>query len=154
MLDLDLSTPVNQVRALIGDWDGEWITDANIQYFLDQEGGDTLLAASEIMSAILSRVAYYIRHEVGDAEIYYKDLYDQISDRKDALESDVLYKKMDNLFVFGGTTKSEMDRVSRNNETPVRSKMITNQEFSNLLERIDCYPKDSEFNSCWTENGF
>ena len=154
MLDLDLSNPVNQVRAIIGDWESEWISDDNIQYFLDAENGDTLLASAEIMSAILNRVAYYIRHEVGDAEIYYQDLYNQIADRKDSLEKDVLYKKMSNLFTFGGTTKSEMSRVRNNNETPVRSNSITNKEFTALLERIRCFPPEDRFNLCWTGNGY
>ncbi|QDP59448.1 MAG: hypothetical protein GOVbin4162_22 [Prokaryotic dsDNA virus sp.] len=147
MLDIDLSNPTNKVRAIIGDWDTQYITDANIDYLLQENNNDILLAADEALSLILSNVAMYSREEVGDVRIYWNEVYNQLKDRKDSLKKDVLYSKSKNLFTFGGTTKSEVRRVNRSPESTKVS--LTNHEFEGLLKRMRCLPTDEPYKLCW-----
>lgn len=134
MLDIDLSSPVNEVRAIIGDWHTEWVADSVIQHYLDKNNGDVILAADDTLSAIISHAAYMLREEVGDVEIYWKDLYEQLNNLKDKLEKDTLYKRTKNLFAFGGTTKSEVKRVANSNERTYIS--VTNEQFEGLFKRL------------------
>ncbi len=146
MLNIDLSDPTQRVRAIIGDWDVQYISDANIDYLLEQNKGDVLLAADEALDLILSQVAMYSREEVGDVRIYWNEVYDQLKDRKESLKKDVLYSKSKNLFTFGGTTKSEVRRVNRSQESTRVS--ITNHEFECLLRRMRCLPTDHPYVLC------
>lgn len=147
MLDIDLSNPVNKVRAIIGDWDSLWVSDGIIQHFLDENNNEIILAASDTLDIIISHAANFVREEVGDVEIYWRDLYEQLSDRKRDLQKDVLYKKTTALFSFGGTSKSEVRRVKSSSESTSLS--LTNQEFEKLLKRMDCLPTDSAYRLCW-----
>lgn len=117
MLDLDLSMPLNQVRATIGDVDGSWISDSNITYLLSKNNNDIVLASREALDYILSEVAYFTREETGDVEVYWHQLYEQLFKRKSQIDKESLYKRAKSLFTFGGTTKTEMSRIRRDSES-------------------------------------
>jgi hypothetical protein len=117
MLDIDLSEPLNQVRAIIGDIDGSWISNANIEYLLTKHNNNSLQAAIEALDYVLSQVAYYVREEAGDVEVHWKDLYEQLSDRRDKLNRDSVYTRSKSLFYFGGTSKTDMQTVRDNSES-------------------------------------
>lgn len=132
VIDIDLSTPVNQVRALIGDPDGRFISDSNITFLLTQNNDDVILAAEQALKYIVNMVATYVREETGDVEVWWEQLYEQLSARLDKLEKDSRYKKSAHLFYFGGTNKTEMKRV-RSNPNSVGIG-FTPQEFYKVLD--------------------
>lgn len=143
MLDLDLNDPINQVRALIGDLDGSFISDTNIQFLLDKHNNNVLRASLEALSYILNQVAYYVREEAGDVEVYWQDLYNQIAKRKQDLEKDTVYARSNSLFKFGGTTASEIERVKNDPES--KGVGISAEDFSTILKRLHIDPDNPYF---------
>lgn len=133
MIDLDLSNPINQVRVLIGDVNSENISDSNIQFLLTKHNNNVLLAACEALDYILNMVAYYAREEVGDVEVYWNNVYEQLYNRKKELEKELAYKNSGSLFTFGGTSRKEICRVKRNDDyvSPTR------KDFQNILGRFN-----------------
>lgn len=131
MLEIDLSIPLNQVRALIGDYDGSLISDDNINYLLTKHNDDVTKASLEALDYILTQVAYYVREEAGDVEVYWDDIYNQLHKRKTSLEKDTVYARSGSLFKFGGTTRSETKRVKRDAES--RGIGISSEDFSTRL---------------------
>lgn len=116
MIDLDLSLPVNKVRVLIGDIDSSFISDSNIEFVLTEVGGDVMLAAERSLKYILNYVATMVREETGDVEVYWNQLYEQLSKRYDSIEKENRYYKAKNLFYFGGTVKSDVRAVKNDPE--------------------------------------
>lgn len=146
MLDLDLNDPVNQVRALIGDLDGSFISDVNITYLLNKNGNDVVKAALESLEYILAQVSYYVREESGDVEVYWHDLYNRIADRKKDLERDTVYSRAASLFKFGGTSRSEVKRVKNDPES--RCVGLSSSEFSTVMQRYGIDPDNPYYLEC------
>lgn len=140
MLDLDLSVPMNQVRATIGDVDGSWISDSNINFLLVKNNNDIVLAAREALDYIISQVAYYTREETGDVEVYWHQLYEQLVKRKLQIDKETLYKRASSLFIFGGTTKSEITRVRRDQDSVGLG--FNQREFLIQLDSFGIDPED------------
>lgn len=138
MLDLDLSIPLNQVRALIGDIDGSLIGDSVIDYLLTKHSGNVSLVAKEALGYILNQVAYYMREEAGDVMVRWDDLYNQLYERKKQLDKDTLYSGGMSLFIFGGTTKSEIASVK--NDLEYVDTFFTTDEFILEMEKYGIDP--------------
>lgn len=137
MIDLDLSLPVNQVRVLIGDIDGSFISDDNIEFVLTDNNGDVIAAATYCLKIILNMVATYVREETGDVEVWWSDLYNQLSERYDDLKKENRYKNSSKMFFFGGTVKSEAQRVRASDENTQR--YVTNERFQRIYDCLGEY---------------
>lgn len=137
MIDLDLSLPVNQVRVLIGDIDGSFISDDNIEFVLTDNNNDVIAAATYCLKIILNMVATYVREETGDVEVWWSDLYNQLSKRYDDLKKENRYKNSSKMFFFGGTVKSEAQRVRASVENTQR--YVTNERFQRIYDCLGEY---------------
>jgi hypothetical protein len=138
MLDLDLSDPINQVRALIGDIDGSFISDPNIEVLLTLNNDNVIKASIQALDYIIAQVAYYVREEAGDVEVYWGDIYERLVKRKEQVERDNIYKISSGLFKMGGTTRSEIDRVN----SDIESKGVgeRTEDFSAVLRKLEIDP--------------
>jgi hypothetical protein len=143
MLDIDLSDPINQVRAFIGDMDGSFISDENITFLLTQSNANVLKASLTAMGYILNIVAFYVREEAGDVEVYWGDIYNNLAKRKAALEKDTVYSRTNGMFKFGGTTRSEMKRVNDSVESKCIG--IRKEDFSVILKHYGIDPDNPYF---------
>ena len=75
ILNLDLSSSTNRVRAAIGDSGNEYIADSIINYFLDTDGKsevETAIACLHLMIADLSSKA--IDQEIEEVKVWYSQL--------------------------------------------------------------------------------
>lgn len=140
MLDLDLSDPVNQVRATIGDIDIEFISNSNIDYLLKDSDNSVLEASRKALDYILAQVGYYVKEQAGGVLLDWRDLYNQLDARKKKLDRDALYRGVGKLFIFGGTSKIEMDRVKSHPD--YISPGYTEREFTLQLESWGIDPEN------------
>ena len=138
MIDLDLSLPVNQVRVMIGDINIEYISDANIEFVLTKNDGNILTSSQECLNYIINDVAYSAREEVGDVQVYWNQVYEQLLQRLEDLKKDSIYANTTQLFYFGNTVKSDIINNRRSSEyvNP------TNTDFLNILEGFHIDPNN------------
>lgn len=113
-IDTDLSTPLDQVRAIIGDTDGNLITDQTINALLLANSDNINKTAIQCLQFIVADLAKRTREEVGDVEIYGNQLYEQYRDLLDDLLKDPAFMLSPALHILGGTSKSEARRVNNN----------------------------------------
>lgn len=140
MLNLDLNDPTNQVRALVGDLESGFISDTNILFLLNKNNQNVAKSAIEALDYILSMVAFYTREEAGDVKVYWNDIYNQLSKRKEQLVKENAYAITGSLFKFGGTTKSEISRVKSDLESEGVGVRVS--DFSTFLESYGIDPED------------
>lgn len=116
-VDTDLSTPLEQVRAIIGDTSGTLITDQTINALLLVNSNNVNLTAIQALQFIVADLAKQIRQEVGDVEIYANQQYEQYKDLLDDLLKDPAFMLIPALHILGGVSKSEANRVNDNSDS-------------------------------------
>lgn len=113
-VDSDLSTPLEQVRAIVGDTEGQLITDQTINALLLVNSDNVNKTAIQCLQFIVADLAKGVRHEVGDVEIYQNQQYEQYKDLLDDLLKDPAFMLTPALHILGGVSRSEARRVDTN----------------------------------------
>lgn len=115
-IDIDLSTELGQVRAIIGD--------ASEPYQISNNTINGLLlsysVAEAAMQCVKFLVAYYARavdQETGDVRRWYSQRYKQYRDLLEDMENDPsVVGVIGRVPIFGGTSKTEKRRVEQSPE--------------------------------------
>lgn len=116
-IDTDLSTPLDQVRFIIGDPDGMLISDQTINALLVINNNEVNKTAVQCLQAITADLAKQTQHEVGDEKIWANQMYQQYKKLLDDILKDPSLMLAPALHILGGTSKSEARRVNRNSDS-------------------------------------
>lgn len=118
-IDIDLSTPEGQVRAIIGDVSEPYaISSQMIEFILVETDGDTRAAAIKCLQYLVPYYAKLMDQTVGNVRYAYSTLYGRYKDLLDSLLEDPNMGAAMVLPILGGTSKSKMRENRRNPDTP------------------------------------
>ena len=118
-ISLDLSLDRNKVRIIIGDTTNPFLLeDTVVDYILDTNSNDVDKASIEALKYIVASLSRKVDQEVGDVRVTYSQMLKNYKDLLDDLQKDPSRMANVALPIMGGTTKSEIDRVNNNSETP------------------------------------
>lgn len=117
MIDIDLSNPIDIVRANIGDIDREWISDGTINGALVAYSNNLFTASVALMGMLCTYFATLADKEMlGEAEIYYTSLYERYKKRLEDFKKDggsiVPTSKAFMPILIGGTSKSQKEAIA------------------------------------------
>jgi hypothetical protein len=117
MIDIDLSNPIDIVRANIGDIDREWVSDGTINGALVAYTNNvysTSIALMNMLCTYFSTLAD--REKVGEVEEYYTKLFERYKQRLEDFKSGsggiAPTAKAFMPIWIGGTSKSEKQRIN------------------------------------------
>lgn len=128
-IDNDSSTPLLQVRLIIGDSSSDLMSDATINALLTINDNNVHKTAIQALTAIVADLAKQVRHKVDGVEMWADELYRQYKDLLDKLLKDPAYMLAPALHVLGGVSKKEAARV--NGISDSRRIGIKDKEYSN-----------------------
>ena len=104
MIDIDFSTPIGQVRAIIGDPTTDIVTDASILSALDVSNDDIDQASLLLMRMVVTAFSTMAdREREGQVEVYYTQLYERYKKELKKLENKV-GAKFGVPIIIGGTS--------------------------------------------------
>jgi hypothetical protein len=130
-ISLDLSDITNQVRVVIGDVETPYLLDDSVIDFLLSENNNNVNTVSlKSLQIIVASLAKKKDEEVGDVRVKWSQLYDHYRNLLDDLTKNPSMGASLSLHYFGGTTKSEIKRVTNSPETPKRP--ITSGYFTDI----------------------
>ena len=110
-VDVDLSTPLGQVRAIIGDSEGILIEDSVINYILSTNDDNVNQTAIECLRYIVADLAKLTHEKVDREEAWLNETYEHYKDLLDKLLTDPNYALYKPTILFGGVSKTEKERV-------------------------------------------
>lgn len=116
-VDSDLSTPLEQVRAIIGDTENQLITDQTINALLLANSDNVNKTAIQCLQFIVADLAKGVEHEVGDVWIKLNQQYEQYKDLLDDILKDPAQMLQPALHILGGTSCAEARRVNGNSDS-------------------------------------
>lgn len=140
-IDTDLSTPLDQVRFLIGDPDGTFISDATINALLTINSDNVNKTAIECIQAIVADLAKQVRQEIDEVQVWANQYYDHYRQLLIDLTTNPAFMLTPALHILGGVSKSEARRVKCNPDS--RSIRISEGFGTETSEFI--YNKDNSF---------
>jgi hypothetical protein len=105
------STPEEKVLLIIGDSGEDLITSSVITYILSVNDDDINKAAIEATKYIIASLAKKVDEEVGDIKVKFSQLLENYKKLLKDLLSNPAYQLAASNFIFGGTSKTEIDRV-------------------------------------------
>lgn len=106
MIDLDLNDPIGEIRALIGDASGEFVSDTTIISALAKFDGDIVKAALLVMSLMLTGLSLLAdREREGQIEVYYTKIFERYKQRYDDLKAQFGRKKAVPIYIGGTSLK-------------------------------------------------
>lgn len=116
MIDLDFSSPFDQVRLNVGDPNGDFASDSTISSALVAFNNNVYNASIAVMEAMLSMFSTYAdREREGQVEVYYTKLYERYKDRLDAFKAgDVTITPSTKAFmpiIIGGVSRSQKEAI-------------------------------------------
>lgn len=141
-VDTDLSTPLSQVRAIIGDTEGELITDQTITALLLANSDNVNKTAIQCLQFIVADLAKCIREETGDVQVWYHQLYDHYRDLLDDLLTNPAQMLAPAVHLLGGTSCSEARRVNSN---PDSRRIRIKEGFGTRLDLFEFDPYNIDF---------
>lgn len=110
MIDINLNEPVDEVRALVGDPQIEFVTDSTILSALHKYNMDLGKAAIAIMSLMLTAFSTLAdREREGQVEVYYTSLFERYKKRFEDLKRERGFKKAIPIHI-GGTSLKEKNK--------------------------------------------
>lgn len=111
MIEIDFSTPIGQVRAIIGDPSPDIISDNSIQSALDVNNDDVGKASIMIMQMLVRAFSTMAdREREGQVEVYYTKLYERYKQELKDLERKLGAKKGIPV-IIGGVSLEERNKV-------------------------------------------
>lgn len=113
-VDTDLSTPLSQVRAIIGDTEGQFITDQTINALLLTNDDNVQKTAIQCLQFIVADLAKHIDQEVGDVSVEMSQQYDHYKELLDNLLTNPAYMLNAVVHILGGVSCSGTARVYNN----------------------------------------
>lgn len=114
MIDIDPQSPVGQVRLIIGDSIEPYIiSDEVIEFLLEQADGDIMKAAKMALQFVIRSLTKAVDQSVGDISIKYSQMLANFR----AIQDDLDRKSNLSVPIFGGTTRSEVERVRQSPES-------------------------------------
>lgn len=117
MIEIDFSTPIGQVRAIIGDPAPDIISDESIQSALDVSDSDVEKAALLIMRMLVRAFATMAdREREGQVEVYYTKLYERYKQELKDLEGKLRAKKAIPI-IIGGVSLEQRNKVWSDSDT-------------------------------------
>ena len=106
MIDLDLNDPIGEIRALIGDASGEFVSDTTIISALAKFDGDIAKTALLVMSLMLTGLSLLAdREREGQIEVYYTKMFERYKQRYDDLKAQFGRKKAVPIYIGGTSLK-------------------------------------------------
>lgn len=106
MIDLDLNDPIGEIRALIGDASGEFVSDTTIISALAKFDGDIAKSALLVMSLMLTGLSLLAdREREGQIEVYYTKMFERYKQRYDDLKAQFGRKKAVPIYIGGTSLK-------------------------------------------------
>ena len=120
MLDLDFSSPLDQVRLNVGDADSSVVSDNMINSALAAFNDNVYMASIAVMGAILTHYSKLAdREREGNVEVYYTKLYERYKERFEQFKKDGGSTNPSNKafmpIIIGGVSRSQKEAV-RNTE--------------------------------------
>ena len=111
MIDIDFTDELGNIRAIIGDPQSEFVTDATIISALAKFGSEEK-AALVIMEMMVAAFATYAdREREGQVEIYYTQLYDKYKNLLDDYKKTFYGKKCIPIIIGGVSLKQKADNI-------------------------------------------
>jgi len=110
--------PIAQVRLTIGDAETTYILDdVVIQYILDKHSNDITASSLEALRYIVSTLGKKVDEEVGDVKVKWSQLRAHYKQLLSDLLRDPSITLTPVLHFFGGTSKTEINRVRNNSDS-------------------------------------
>jgi hypothetical protein len=116
MLDIDFSSPLDQVRMNVGDADSTVVSDNMINSALVAFNNNVYMASVAVMGVILTEYSRLAdREREGNVEVYYTKLYERYKDRfeefKRAGGSTNPSNKAFMPIIIGGVSRTQKDAI-------------------------------------------
>lgn len=116
MIDLDFSSPLDQVRLNIGDPDASWVSDNTINSALVAFNNNVNSSSVAVMEALVTYFATLAdREREAQVEVYYTKLYERYKNRLDEFKSgDATTIPSNKAFmpiIIGGVSRSQKEAV-------------------------------------------
>lgn len=112
MIDIDLTEPIGEIRANIGDPQEEFVTNATLISALAKCEGNILNASIIVMQMMLTAFSTLAdRERAGQVEIYYTQLYERYKKQFDDLKKKLGYKKAVPIYIGGTSLKAKNTAV-------------------------------------------
>ena len=116
MIDLDFSSPLDQVRLNAGDPDASWISDNTINSALVAFNQNVYNASVAVMEAMVTYFATLAdREREAQVEVYYTKLYERYKSRLDEFKSgDATITPTNKAFmpiIIGGVSRSQKEAI-------------------------------------------
>lgn len=125
MIDTELSSEAQQVRAYIGDTDKKLISDQTIDALLITNDDNVKKTSIQALQFIVADCAKKVDQEVGDVKVWYSQKYEQMKDLLDKLQKDPSFGFMSPaLHLLGGTSRTAAgkNRGGDNRSIPLQEK--------------------------------
>jgi len=121
MLDLDFSSPLDQIRMNVGDADSSVVSDNMVNSALVAFNNNVYMASIAVMGVILTHYSKLSdREREGNVEVYYTKLYERYKDRfeefKRAGGSTNPSNKAFMPIIIGGVSRSQKEAVRQSND--------------------------------------
>lgn len=116
MLDLDFSSPLDQVRLNVGDADSSVVSDNMINSALAAFNDNVYMASIAVMGAILTHYSKLAdREREGNVEVYYTKLYERYKERFEQFKKDGGSTNPSNKafmpIIIGGVSRSQKEAI-------------------------------------------
>lgn len=116
-IDTDLSTPLDQVRIIIGDLEGEFISDQTISALLLANDDNVNRTAIQCVRFIIADLAKCIDETVGDESVKFSQLYDHYRNLLSDLLINPAYSSVGIGHILGGVSCSQANKVYSNSDS-------------------------------------
>lgn len=108
---------VERVLLNIGDIEQEFITAPVVQYILDKNNNSVSKASIESARYIISFLSKRADEVVGDVEVLWSQILSNYRKLLQDMLSNAAFRDSGGGIYFGGTSKTEMDRVNGNSDS-------------------------------------
>lgn len=113
-IDTKPQSAVDKVLLNIGDTDEDFITSPVVQYILDTNGNSIPRASVESTRYIISALSKRADEVVGDVKVRWSQLLSNYRQLLNDMLTNPSFRDSGGGIYFGGTSKTEMDRVNNN----------------------------------------